>query len=60
MKEGSYSKTRENMAHQPDKIKLDLEEKEILNAYEKGELNPSESGIDFQAAARSTMKKTER
>ena len=48
------------MTHQPDIIKLDPYEKEILNAYEKGELKPSEFGIDFQAAARSTMKKIER
>ncbi len=45
------------MTNQPNKIKFDPYEKEILDAYEKGELKPSESGIDFQAAARSTMKK---
>ncbi len=45
------------MTHQPDKIRLDAYEKEILDAYENGRLKPSSSGIDFQNVARSTMKK---
>ena len=38
-------------------IDLDEYEKEILDAYESGELNPLKSQEDFQAIARNTMKK---
>ncbi len=36
---------------------LDDYEYEILEAYENGYLKPSESGTDYQAIARNTMKK---
>jgi predicted DNA binding CopG/RHH family protein len=38
-------------------IELDEYEKEILDAFENGELKPSKSQTDFQEIARNTMKK---
>lgn len=40
-----------------DKIILDDYENEILEAYEDGRLKPSKSQIDYQAIARTTLKK---
>lgn len=37
---------------------FDEYEREILEAFENGELTPVESTTDFQAIARSTMKKS--
>ena len=45
------------MTDKINKNQLDDYENEILKAYEQGELKPSPSDIDFQAAARHTMKK---
>ena len=36
---------------------LDDYESEIIEAYESGKLVLSESGVDFQASARNTIKK---
>ncbi len=45
------------MAKKQEKIVLDEYEKEILEAYENGMLKPSKSQDDYQAIARTTMKK---
>jgi len=45
------------MAKADPKMFLDDYEKEILAAYENGELEPAESSINYQAIARETMKK---
>lgn len=45
------------MAKKQKKIALDAFEKEILEAYETGKLKPSNSGVDYKAIARDTMKK---
>ena len=45
------------MIKKQKKIDLDEYEKEILEAYENGKLNPSESLTDYQTIARNTMKK---
>ena len=45
------------MAKERKKVTLDDYEYEILEAYENGYLKPSESGTDYQAIARNTMKK---
>ena len=42
------------------KIILDDYESEILEAYESGKLVLSESGVDFQAIARNTIKKNQK
>ena len=41
-------------------MELDDYEKDILEAYEKGELIPSKSQTDFQEIARNTMKKNKK
>jgi len=46
------------MTDKQKEIQLDEYENEILEAYEKGNLHPSPSDIDFQAVARDTIKKT--
>jgi predicted DNA binding CopG/RHH family protein len=38
-------------------IELDKYEKEILDAFEKGELKPAISKTDYQEIARNTLKK---
>ncbi len=48
------------MAKKTEKIILDDYESEILEAYESGKLVPSESGVDFQAIARNTIKKNQK
>jgi len=45
------------MAKKQKKIVLDEYEKEILEAYENGMLKPSKLQADYQAVARTTMKK---
>ncbi len=45
------------MTEKQKENQLDEYEKEILNAYEQGQLKPSPSEIDFQAVAQHTMKK---
>ena len=42
------------------KIQLDDYESEILEAYESGKLLPIESGVDFQAIAKNTIKKNQK
>ncbi|MCD4721421.1 MAG: hypothetical protein K8S13_16405 [Desulfobacula sp.] len=48
------------MNEKTKKLLLDEYESEILEAYESGKLVPSESGIDFQAIARNTIKKNQK
>lgn len=43
-----------------DKIILDDYENEILESYEDGRLKPSKSQIDYQAIARTTLKKNKK
>jgi len=45
------------MAKKQKEIMLDEYEKEILDAYENGKLNPTQSKTDYQIIARNTMKK---
>jgi len=48
------------MTKRTKKIMLDGYESEILKAYESGKLVISESGVDFQAIARNTIKKNQK
>ena len=48
------------MTKRTKKIMLDEYESEILKAYESGKLVISESGVDFQAIARNTIKKNQK
>lgn len=45
------------MAEKQQQTNLDDYENEILEAYEKGKLKPTETKTDFQAIARNTMMK---
>jgi predicted DNA binding CopG/RHH family protein len=48
------------MTNKIKKIQLDDYESEILEAYESGKLLPIETGVDFQAIAKNTIKKNQK
>jgi len=48
------------MAKKQKKIVLDEYENEILEAYENGRLKPSKTNVDYQAIARTTIKKNKK